>query len=223
MSWAEMKSAVNSTVGTGNFSPLDRLVKEALDKYFYDNLVMCSMVFSGDGTEKYIVVPPDTQEIEDYQYRNKKYVMAILPPSVTKIGEAAFSGTPIRMINLPNNVSSIGRAAFSNCDLRYGINIPEGIKTISSETFMNTNIRNIVFPDSLEEIDSWALVKCTSLKTVRLGKNIKSIDRRAVREPDIDMDAPTEINDVYYAGTEEEWNRVAGNNAFWGATIHYNS
>ena len=223
MSWSEMKSAVNSTVGTGAFTPLDKLIKESLDKYFYENLVMCSMIFLEDGEEKLLVVPPGTEKIEDSEYSRKKYAMVVLPSSVKIIGDAAFWGTPVRTINLPDGLTSIGSMAFKGCDLRYGINIPEGIKIIERETFQDSKLRSIELPNSVEEIGEWAFVECPLLHSVKLGKNIKKINLRAFRHFDIDSDNPTQVQDVYYAGTEEEWSRVEGNNAIGGATIHYNS
>lgn len=39
MIWAEIKSAINSTLGTKNFKPLDKIVEDALSKDVYDGSI----------------------------------------------------------------------------------------------------------------------------------------------------------------------------------------
>lgn len=246
MSWAEIKRAVNSTLGTNEFNPLDKIVKLELSSFLYDFLVLGSVLFSDGSDLKYIVVEPNTQEITDSQYAEKDYIAALLPASVEKIGDFAFYNTPIRYINLPEGLTSIGDYAFQGCDLRYGVTIPSGITEIPTDAFRGSNVTKVTFseglkkigqfgfygcskigdlefPDSLEEIDEYAFQKCSTIQSVRLGKNIKSINRKAFRA-DYPDDMATEIYDVYYAGTEEEWQQINGNDVIWGnrATIHYN-
>ena len=76
------------------------------------------------------------------------------------------------------------------------VTIPDNFKKIKNSAFMNcTSLTSIVIPDSVTEIGFMAFDGCTSL------------------------------TDVYYTGTEEQWNAISiqyYNDRLTSATIHYN-
>ena len=78
-------------------------------------------------------------------------------------------------MNIPSNVLIIG--PYSIVGLTFEkIAIQEGLKKIDHHTLQSLpNLTTIEFPNSLEDIGEDALSSCTALKSVTLGKNVKSI------------------------------------------------
>ena len=56
MSWAETKYALNSSVGTGSFKPLDKIIKDSTEMQFY----------SSDNILYYVRNASDGKELIDY-------------------------------------------------------------------------------------------------------------------------------------------------------------
>ena len=99
-------------------------------------------------------------------------------------------------VTIPDNFKKIKNSAFMNCTSLTSIVIPNSVKSIGIDAFMNcTSLTSIVIPDSVTEIGFMAFDGCTSL------------------------------TDVYYTGTEEQWNAISiqyYNDRLTSATIHYN-
>ncbi len=99
--------------------------------------------------------------------------------------------------------------------------IPEGVLSKNIYSFVCCeNLESLLIPESFEMIESGAFGLCTNLKSVTIGSGVETID----------VDAFTEcinLTDVYYIGTEEEWNEIViyedGNEYLLNATIHFNS
>ncbi len=97
---------------------------------------------------------------------------------------------------IPSTVSDIGENAFINCESLTSITIPNGVTGIVDYTFSGcSGLKSITIPDSVTNIDWCAFEACSSLA------------------------------DVYYSGTEEQWNAItidAGNEDLKNARIHFN-
>lgn len=101
------------------------------------------------------------------------------------------------VFSFANSVTEIGECAFYNCDNLESIAIPEGISIIREETFYS----------------------CSALTSVTLPASIKRISSDAFQSCD-------NLTDVYYGGSETEWNELtinSGNDNLKNATIHFNS
>ena len=99
------------------------------------------------------------------------------------------------------------------------INFPNSLTSIGSNyswNFKNNDaISNLVIPANVTSINGEAFTSCSSLKTVHLPKGIKTISNEAFYA--------SPVKDVYYAGTQADWNAVSGAfpSAIKNAAIHY--
>ncbi|MGN0489775.1 MAG: leucine-rich repeat protein [Ruminococcus sp.] len=146
-----------------------------------------------------ITLPEGITEINDWTFGYCENLQNItIPDSVTAIGFSVFFGnSSLTNINIPANVTSIGKQAFCYCDSLKKITIPENVASIGDYTFFS----------------------CSDLASVTIGKKLSSIGKNA-------FGSCLSLKDVYYQGTEQEWNNISidsSNSILTGATIHYNS
>ena len=121
----------------------------------------------------------------------------IIPNSVTDIGNYAFRGcSNLINITISDNVTSIGNNAFYGCSGLTNIIIPNNITSIGDDVFSGCDhLTSITIPDSIKRIGYMAFYNCNNL------------------------------TDVYYTGTEEQWNNITKlsfNSDLTSANIHYN-
>ena len=98
---------------------------------------------------------------------------------------------------IPDSVTSIGDGAFSDCSSLESVTIGNSVESIGDCAFNYcSSLESVVIPDSVTSIGDWAFYQCSSL------------------------------TDVYYGGSENEWNAISiggYNTPLTKATIHYNS
>lgn len=132
----------------------------------------------------------------------------VLPKGLTTIGHNAFYNSDIHRINMYEGITSIGIAAFQYCSTLIGIDLP----------------------DSIQQIGNFAFDYCnhTSFTRIYFSKQLQSIGTWAFKN--------TNISNVYYEGSEDEWRNVQiGQLAFndwygypyephgFRIAVHYNS
>lgn len=95
------------------------------------------------------------------------------------------------------NVTSIGDKAFYFCTSLTSVTIPNSVTSIGDDAFdLCTSLTSVTIPDSVTSIGDYAFLVCSSL------------------------------TDVYYTGTQEEWNKISigvYNDDLTNATIHYHT
>ncbi|MBO7326807.1 MAG: leucine-rich repeat domain-containing protein, partial [Clostridia bacterium] len=97
--------------------------------------------------------------------------------------------------------------------------IPESVTTVDDFAFrMCDSLTSIIIPDSVTTIGKNVFSSCTSLTSVTIGSGVTIIGNQAFYYC-------KSLTDVYFTGTEEEWNQIVigwDNGYLTNATIHYN-
>ena len=198
-------------------------VKSIENRAFYNCEKLTSIYFNGTkdawnkvkiGTENDSIesIEPHVKEFDYLSYDDRISIShwdsnatsAVIPEEVdglpvTEISSDAFQDrSNLINIEIPNTVAQIGRGAFYYC----------------------SSLTNIVLPNAITKIEDATFAHCTNLKSVTIPNSVSCISYDAFNNC-------KSLTDVYYNGTEEEWNNISisssGNDTLLNATIHYNA
>ncbi len=170
---------------------------------------------------KSIVIPDGVYTIGDYAFGNCTGLTSItIGDGVSFINDGAFSGcSSLKNVTFGSNITSIGKYAFDSCIALTSVTIPDKVTSIGYGSFLDcANLVSAKIGDSVTNIDNAAFGGCGSLKAVSIPVTVTTINKAVFNKCD-------SLTDVYYYGTEAEWNKVTinGNNdALANATIHFN-
>ena len=144
-----------------------------------------------------------------------------IPDSVITIGDYAFwDCTSLTILSIRNGTTTIGYCAFIGCESLTSVMLPEGIMNIGVSAFSDCkSLANVTIPNSVTTIDDGAFSFCKNLSSITIPSNVTTIGKSAFH-------GCTCLTDVYYAGTEAQWNCIsigAYNESLTNVTVHYNS
>ena len=187
--------------------------------------------------------------IDDYAFNGCSNLEAAnLPETMIGIGYNAFSSCgKLSAVGswytkyLPNSIESIGAGAFQNCSYLSHIILSPILDAIEDDTFSSSGVTAIVIPGTAGTIGQRAFFNCSRLEKVTIQEGTTSIGLKAFAQcaklQSVDIPASvTEIGkeafsacemltDVYYNGTEEDWNNISIDNSgegnFANAAIHF--
>lgn len=165
-----------------------------------------------------------------------------LPSTIKVIGRYAFQTTPIQSISLPNGLERIEQGAFHSCNKLTSITVPNSVFYIDTHAFAEcSSLSNITLSTSITSIGDGTFEKCTNLKSLVIPSGVQSIGAYAFWACNLEyLSIPQSlgtvgyggfydsvIGDIYYGGSEAEWNNIdvynVWNQALHNASIHYNS
>lgn len=143
-----------------------------------------------------------------------------IPNNVKYIGTHAFSGCRgLEKISIPDSVTYLGMSAFSQCSNLTRVRLSNNLKTVTGFTECK-KLKNIYIPNGVTSIGYQAFRYCYELSSITIPKSVTVISDRT-------FTGCSKLSDVYYEGSEEEWNEIAigsiENYNLEHATIHYNS
>ncbi len=142
-----------------------------------------------------------------------------LGKSINNIAEYAFYGcTSLASLTIPNVVTTIGNSAFYGCTGLTSITIPDSVTTIGTSAFNSCrSLQAVTIPDSVTTMVSGAFSNCVELKEITIPSSVTTIEA-------IVFSGCSGLTDVYFGGTEQQWNAINlyyGNDCLTGANIHY--
>ena len=114
--WGAIKYALNSTLATDKFKPLDKHI--TAENYDLCKAFVRIAAFYADANENAILIIPWSEtKIEAGKYAtNLQIESVIMPSSIRTIEDGAFADcVNLKQILLPENLASIGADAFKNC------------------------------------------------------------------------------------------------------------
>ncbi len=178
------------------------------------------------GTDTDVVIP---SEIDGYKvvgiddeafYQNEDICSVTIPEGVTYIGDYAFySCYSLENVTLPDSLTEIGVSAFSDCIME-DIYLSDNITEIGDRAFRGCDsLKSVTLPSGITNIGEEAFAYCFDLASIWIPASVTNIEEYAFYNC-------TELDDVYFEGTEEEWNAITiGDDNRWltSANIHYNS
>ncbi len=145
----------------------------------------------------------------------------VVPSTVVRIFDDTFYGCQgITSLTVSDGVQTIGNCAFMDCTAVETVYLPDSVTEISYQAFSGcSSIKSIALPSKINSI-SWRLFEdCVGLEAIEIPVSVTNIDSYA-------FDNCVSLKDVYYTGTEEQWNNIEigeGNEYLTNATIHFNS
>lgn len=179
MSWAEIKSAINSTLGKSNFTTVDEIAKNLSDTAVFE-LSTSAYYLNAKGATAVIFAGQGQKSIAEGQYKSGTAARIIISPTVREIKESAFAQSEVESIYIPSAVEEIRSAAFKACANLKSVTLPEKVTAVRNSVFSGCSaLESVTAKDCVTEIEASAFENCTSLRHIILPKAIKSIDETA--------------------------------------------
>jgi len=173
---------------------------------------------------KTVTIPSTIKTIGDYAFLNCSNLTTVtLNTGITRICSGAFQNcAKLKTISLPDGIKRIENSAFNGSGLTE-VTIPGTLAASGFGDFAFANclsLTNVVISSGVPKIGSDAFAGCTNLKTVTIPLSVYEIGNAA-------FTGCTSLTDVYYAGTEKNWNQISfngtGHDQLESARKHYNS
>ena len=126
----------------------------------------------------------------------------------------------VEKLVVEEGVKTISYYAFTDAWSLTSVSLPDSLTLIAIDSFYGcTALKELTIPSGVTEIQWAAFYGCEALKRISIPAAVTSIEPNAFYECIL-------LFDVYYGGTEEQWNAITigdGNYCLTNAARHYNS
>ncbi len=178
-----------------------------------------------------VTVPANVTEIGYLAFSNNAALVEILVSeenqAFASVNGALFDKDVTTLISYPNGkegvyvipdgVLEIGSHAFYWSHKMTGVIIPSSVKTIGENAFQTcSKLADVVIPEGVSSIGAYTFSGDTSLHSITIPSGVTEIGENAFNNAD--------LSDVYYGGSEAEWDRISiaeNNQPLLDAVIHY--
>ncbi|MBR3554105.1 MAG: leucine-rich repeat domain-containing protein [Clostridia bacterium] len=164
-------------------------------------------------------IPSSVKTIKAMAFRRACNLTKItVPEGVETIESNAFAGcTSLQSISLPDSVTTLGTWAFGFCGLE-SIQLPVHLTKLEGGVLGSCgNLKKLEIPVGVTCIGEHSLKWSPQFTTVFIPNTVESIGQYAFEA--------TGLTDVYFGGTEAQWNQIAvdaeGNDPLLNATVHF--
>ncbi len=187
-------------------------------------------------------LPTELEIIEIGAFHKMTSLKSItIPENITYIDEQLFfMCSSLEKVVFCGNIRSILNGAFMGCEKLTSVNLPSSLKYINEGAFYGTAFKKIVIPEMtvLGRLEGECFGHCKSLEKIVFedtgdeqpkeiaideeiggGKNVKGIYIKTVPTERISFANDfakglfPSLTDVYFAGSEETWNKLTHENA----------
>lgn len=156
-------------------------------------------------------------------YRCGSLTSITIPENISSLGESVFYGCErLSNVTVAEGTESLAipNSAFANCGVLTSVSLSERVTALGANCFQNCGcLQSITLPKSVQVISEEAFKDCGALTSVTIHNTGIIISKNAFNG--------TNLRDVYYGGTEAQWNAVMvdkeGNDNLLNATIHCNT
>lgn len=172
---------------------------------------------------KNISIPDSVTTVDGLSFYNcPKLTTVELPDGLERINYRAFYNcTALTDVTFPDNLITIGKEAFFSCTSLERVVLPDGMHDVAVEGSedvipaigtiafsMCSRLKLAVLGEGITTIESGVFGGCTSLETIYLPATLTKIKGNVADVyPHAFYATPSLVN-VYFAGTEEEWQTV---------------
>ena len=155
--------------------------------------------FYNDINLKEVMLPDTVENIGEYAFYNCQALETLeWPRNIKRIENVAFENCGLKVLELPKTVEYVGDNAFRNCDNLTEVYINSEFKYSDEEKkdigyifTLCDNLEKVELSDDVETIWSSEFCQCSSLKDVKLSKNLKVIKDHAFQSTPLEkIDLP---------------------------------
>lgn len=190
------------------------------DGVLFDKNKTALICYPANKSETEYTVPNGVKKIWRNAFDDcKNLVNVTISDSVTSIEGYAFVNSRLKNIKMFNSVISIGEHAFANCGIENVI-MSNNITSLGEGAFrLSVSLKSVTIPNNITTIEENTFDGCKSLTSITIPNTVKSVGNYA-------FDKCLNLSDVYYTGTEEQWNKIqigSNNECLTNANIHFQS
>ena len=170
---------------------------------------------------KSVTLPSGLKKLGEYAFAGTGLTAVTIPASVEYLGQFAFNlCSALTSLTIePGSLHYIGSYAFSDCDSLRTVELPQTVTTLSENAFSDCGALESFRAPGVQVIGRDAFYFDTNLRSIVLSADLQRVDIAAFQ-------SCSQLTDVYYGGTEEQWNAIEikeRNDPLLNANIHFNS
>ncbi|MBE6130533.1 MAG: leucine-rich repeat domain-containing protein [Erysipelotrichaceae bacterium] len=157
--------------------------------------------------------------LSNYMFSGCSSLVSVeLPEGLVDLGsDAFFKCSKLETINIPSTVTRLGMRTFAYCSSLTSITIPSGVTGISQLPFAGCSCEILWNNPTIQGFYDFGFADYKG-ESLIIPNTVKYISSYA-------FNTCNNLADIYYQGTEEEWNNIEigtdGNDALFKANIHF--